>query len=202
MYLSHFVRSEEFFYQLGLRQFGDFKRLKLEPPPSIQELVELAVSVEEGIKEAGLDPDAVAGVREFETLDGRLLTSDQRIVGILISRKDMLNEYFSIGINDDGQLTSIPMLMRDYTPNLDKLPLFLMRLGPQVCVHPTTLSYSHVYLFRSIGKPKSNALKASFENWHSSTIRLRYREKNLQPKTLLRKRKRNDGNFSMFYSLR
>jgi DNA mismatch repair protein MLH1 len=44
----------------------------------------------------------------------------------------MLDEYFSIGINDDGQLTSIPMLMRDYTPNLDKLPLFLMRLGPQV----------------------------------------------------------------------
>jgi len=24
------------------------------------------------------------------------------------------------------------MLMRDYTPNLEKLPLFLMRLGPQV----------------------------------------------------------------------
>lgn len=44
----------------------------------------------------------------------------------------MLNEYFSMSIDDDGQLTSIPMLMRDYTPNLDKLPLFLMRLGPQV----------------------------------------------------------------------
>jgi len=24
------------------------------------------------------------------------------------------------------------LLLRDYTPNLDKLPLFLMRLGPQV----------------------------------------------------------------------
>jgi len=27
---------------------------------------------------------------------------------------------------------SLPLLLRDYTPNLDKLPSFLMRLGPQV----------------------------------------------------------------------
>lgn len=44
----------------------------------------------------------------------------------------MLSEYFSLNINDDGLLTSIPILMRDYTPNLEKLPLLLMRLGPQV----------------------------------------------------------------------
>ena len=56
------VPREEFFYQIALRQFGDFKRLKLEPPPSIRELVELAVNVDEGIEEAGLDPDSVVNV--------------------------------------------------------------------------------------------------------------------------------------------
>ena len=44
----------------------------------------------------------------------------------------MLDEYFSMKINSKGELESLPLLLRDYTPNLDKLPLFLMRLGPQV----------------------------------------------------------------------
>lgn len=114
--VNHAALAEEFFYQMGLRQFGDFKRLKLEPPPNVRELIELAVGVEEGVKKAGLDVDSVTG----------------SITGILISRRDMLNEYFSLNIDDDGRLTSIPMLMRDYTPNLEKLPLLLMRLGPQV----------------------------------------------------------------------
>lgn len=35
-------------------------------------------------------------------------------------------------INAADEIESLPLLLRDYTPNLDKLPLFLMRLGPQV----------------------------------------------------------------------
>jgi len=44
----------------------------------------------------------------------------------------MLAEYFSVCITPDGMVESLPLLLRDYTPNLDKLPGFLMRLGPQV----------------------------------------------------------------------
>ena len=57
---------------------------------------------------------------------------EQRIVDTLLVRREMLEEYFSLGISADGRLETLPMLLRDYTPNLDKLPLFLMRLGPQV----------------------------------------------------------------------
>ncbi len=57
----------------------------------------------------------------------------QRIVEKLMARAEMLNEYFSMSINDKGELESLPLLLPDYTPNLDKLPLLLMRLGPQVC---------------------------------------------------------------------
>lgn len=56
----------------------------------------------------------------------------KRIVGILTTRRAMLNEYFSVGITEDGLVETLPLLLRDYTPNLDKLPLFFMRLGPQV----------------------------------------------------------------------
>ena len=37
-----------------------------------------------------------------------------------------------MSINSRGELESLPLLLRNYVPNLDKLPLFLMRLGPQV----------------------------------------------------------------------
>jgi DNA mismatch repair protein MLH1 len=44
----------------------------------------------------------------------------------------MLREYFSLGITIEGMIDCLPVLISDYTPNLDKLPLFFMRLGPQV----------------------------------------------------------------------
>lgn len=45
----------------------------------------------------------------------------------------MLEEYFSMRITPEGNLTSLPLLLRGYTPDLTRLPLFLMRLVPQVC---------------------------------------------------------------------
>jgi len=44
----------------------------------------------------------------------------------------MLADYFSFSLTADGTVESLPLLLRDYTPNLDKLPGFLMRLGLQV----------------------------------------------------------------------
>lgn len=71
----------------------------------------------------------------------------QRIVGKLVGRVDMLDEYFSMKINEKGELESLPLLLRDYTPNLDKLPLFLMRLGPQVSDPSPPFILAHTYTF-------------------------------------------------------
>lgn len=49
-----------------------------------------------------------------------------------MDRREMLREYFMLEISEAGEITSISHLLKGYTPNLDKLPLFLMRLGPQV----------------------------------------------------------------------
>ncbi|KLO16119.1 DNA mismatch repair protein MutL [Schizopora paradoxa] len=117
--LNHSAMAEELFYQLSLRQFGNLQRLRLDPPPSIRRLVKLAVKAEkERWRSAGLD------LTPGEMTD--------RIVEKITAHAEMLDEYFSISINDKGELESLPLLLRDYTPNLDKLPLFLMRLGPQV----------------------------------------------------------------------
>ncbi|KAI0372035.1 DNA mismatch repair protein MutL [Pilatotrama ljubarskyi] len=114
--LNHGALAAELFYQLGLRQFGDIPRIRLDPPPELRTLVALAIDAEEGVEKSGMSKDDVV----------------DRIVNVLAARRDMLQEYFSLGISADGHVETLPMLLRDYTPNLDKLPLFLMRLGPQV----------------------------------------------------------------------
>ncbi|KAF7289882.1 DNA-mis-repair domain-containing protein [Mycena indigotica] len=114
--VNHGSLAEELFYQLGLRQFGNFSRLKLQPPPSIHKLIEIAVELEETTEESGLSKPEIV----------------ERITETLISRREMLSEYFSMQITSSGQLESLPLILREYTPNLDKLPALLMRLGPQV----------------------------------------------------------------------
>ena len=56
-----------------------------------------------------------------------------------MDRREMLEEYFSLVIDEKGCIQSLPLLLKNYTPNLDRLPLFLMRLGPQVCLITVSL---------------------------------------------------------------
>ncbi|KAL6300791.1 DNA binding protein [Sparassis latifolia] len=114
--VNHGALAEELFYQLGLRQFGNYSRIRLDPPPDLRTLVALAVDVEEGVKHSTLSKSEIVDC----------------IVNILTEKREMLEEYFSLSISDEGTVKTLPILLRDYTPNLDKLPLFLMRLAPQV----------------------------------------------------------------------
>jgi len=114
--INHSTLAEELFYQLGTRQFGDFGKLHLDPPPSIRSLLELSVPCENGISEAGLTVGSVIDT----------------ITALLIDQREMLQEYFAMNITENGNVESLPLLLSNYTPNLDRLPLFLMRLGPQV----------------------------------------------------------------------
>ncbi|KAF9254890.1 DNA binding protein [Marasmius fiardii PR-910] len=114
--VNHGALAEEMFYQLGLRQFGDMNRLKLEPAPPLRKLIEIAVEGEETEGHTTLSKPQIV----------------ERIHNILFQRREMLTDYFSLDISSTGLVESLPMLLRGYTPNLDKLPQLLMRLGPQV----------------------------------------------------------------------
>ena len=46
-----------------------------------------------------------------------------------MSKSEMLHEYFSIDVSSDGELRRIPLVIKGYTPNMSKLPAFLLRLG-------------------------------------------------------------------------
>ena len=60
------------------------------------------------------------------------LTRIQTITEMLINRRDMLDAYFCLRITEDGVVETLPLLLKDYMPDLNLLPRFLMRLGPQV----------------------------------------------------------------------
>ena len=55
------ILSDELFYQLGLRQFGDISRIKLDPPPSLRELLEIAVEAE-NTESSALDKGQIVDV--------------------------------------------------------------------------------------------------------------------------------------------
>ncbi|KAI6777955.1 DNA mismatch repair protein MLH1 [Emericellopsis cladophorae] len=109
----------EYFYQLGLTDFGNFGSIKFNPPLNVEELVRMAVKTERnGLEGTDRDFDVDRVVR--------------KVVSRLIERREMLLEYFSFEVSAAGDLFSIPLLVKGYTPSLAKLPSFLLRLGPNV----------------------------------------------------------------------
>jgi DNA mismatch repair protein MLH1 len=110
--------SDEHFYQIGLRQFGAFHRIKLEPAPSLSDLLEIAIEDEgDKIRSNGLDTTKVhAGVLD-----------------LLMDKREMVDEYFSLRITEDGLVETLPLILKGYMPNLDRLPHFLLCLATEVC---------------------------------------------------------------------
>lgn len=108
----------EYFYQLGLTDFGNFGSFRFDPPLNLRELLHI------GAKQASaLEPYDPT----FDWNDVVNAVSEQ-----LISRRDMLTEYFSLEISTEGDLLGLPLMMKGYMPSLAKLPNFLLRLGPHV----------------------------------------------------------------------
>jgi len=109
----------EYFYQVGLTDFGNFGTIRLDPPLSLSALLDIGAGEEAQSTDANdeeLDwPAAAAAVH-----------------AALLSRRDMLAEYFRLEISEDGFLLSLPLLIKGYTPSMTKLPRFLLRLGPYV----------------------------------------------------------------------
>jgi DNA mismatch repair protein MLH1 len=49
-----------------------------------------------------------------------------------MERSEMLDDYFSLEIDDDGHLLSLPMLVDGYVPYFGALPYYILRLATEV----------------------------------------------------------------------
>lgn len=123
LYLVDYGRAcSEYFYQVGLTDFGNFGVIKFSPSLDLRAVLRIAAEHEKQKRAgAGADDD------DFDVEEVVELVSEQ-----LIERREMLLEYFSFEISPAGELISIPLLVKGYTPSLAKLPQFLLRLGPHV----------------------------------------------------------------------
>lgn len=121
LYLVDYGRAcFEYLYQVGLTDFGNFGVIRLAPSLVLRSVLRIAAVHEKEKASSASDED-------FEVDEVVDLVSEK-----LIERREMLLEYFSLEISPVGELISIPLLVKGYTPSMAKLPQFLLRLGPHV----------------------------------------------------------------------
>lgn len=109
----------EYFYQLGLNDFGNFGVIRFSPALELRQLLRIAAEAEKKALDASDNDFPLDAIVD-------------KVAGQLVERREMLQEYFSLEISPAGQLISIPLMVKGYTPPLSKLPRFLLRLGPNV----------------------------------------------------------------------
>ncbi|RKF64095.1 DNA mismatch repair protein Mlh1 [Erysiphe neolycopersici] len=114
------ILCNEYFYQVGLTDFGNFGVIQFDPPLDLKDILTLAAEVEKIRVQPNTEDDF--DIQEVV----------ETVLNELIDHREMLLEYFSLEISEEGMLNSIPLLLKGYTPSLAKLPSFFLRLGPHV----------------------------------------------------------------------
>lgn len=109
--------SEELFYQILIYDFANFGVLRLSEPAPLFDLAMLALdSPESGWTE---EDGPKEGLAEY-------------IVEFLKKKAEMLADYFSLEIDEEGNLVGLPLLIDNYVPPLEGLPIFILRLATEV----------------------------------------------------------------------
>ncbi|XP_052803937.1 DNA mismatch repair protein Mlh1-like isoform X2 [Mya arenaria] len=109
--------SEELFHQLFVFDFGNFGLLRLSEPAPIYELAMMALEMEESGWTDG---------------DGPREDLASYIVNFLSSKADLLLDYFSIEIDKSGNLCTLPLVLDNYVPDLEGLPMLVLRIATEV----------------------------------------------------------------------
>ncbi|KAM3538369.1 hypothetical protein ARSEF1564_008705 [Beauveria bassiana] len=119
----------EYFYQLGLTDFGNMGAIRFSPPLDLTELLTLAATEEKALL-LGANNNDDDDDDDDNGFDAPAIVA--RVRDTLVEKRQMLLEYFSLEISPAAELVSLPLLVKGYTPPLGKLPRFLLRLGPHV----------------------------------------------------------------------
>ncbi|XP_053374339.1 DNA mismatch repair protein Mlh1-like [Mercenaria mercenaria] len=109
--------TEELFYQLFIFDFGNFGLLRLSEPAPIYDLAMMALDLEES---------------GWTDADGPKENLATYIVSFLKSKSEMLQDYFSIEIDQKGNMHTLPLVLDDYVPDLEGLPMLVLRLATEV----------------------------------------------------------------------
>ncbi|KAK3008636.1 hypothetical protein RJ639_013445, partial [Escallonia herrerae] len=120
LYLANIINlSKELMYQQVLRRFAHFTAIQLSDPAPLPELIMLALKEEDLNPEGNEDDDLKEKIAEMNT-------------ELLKQKAEMLEEYFSIHVDSKGNLSRLPIILDQYTPDMDCVPEFVLCLGNDV----------------------------------------------------------------------
>lgn len=118
LYLVNTTRlTKELFYQIIIFKFGNFGYMRLTNPAPIYDLALMALKHEQS---------------GWTQSDGPKEELAKYVTDLLKSKAEMLLDYFSMEIDGDGNLTAIPLLLERYSPDLFRLPMFLLKMATDV----------------------------------------------------------------------
>ncbi|CAX41971.1 DNA mismatch repair protein, putative [Candida dubliniensis CD36] len=156
----------EFYYQIGLHEFCNFGEIEFDEPIKLIDILQ-----------------------PLYDKNDDLIPMDKVIDSVFLM-KDMFREYFQIIIDNDKQLTTLPMLLVGVEPDFNKLPYLIYRLGAKInygdekdCLKGILRQIALFYLPEPTNdETKNNA----FENQLESILFPEIKRQFLAPKNLLR----------------
>ncbi|XP_020573556.1 DNA mismatch repair protein MLH1 isoform X2 [Phalaenopsis equestris] len=117
LYLVNVVNvSKELMYQQVIRRFGNFNAMQLSEPAPLLELLMMALKDEDLDSTGDENDDFRKKIAEMNT-------------DLLMKKAELLDEYFSIHIDEQQNLTRLPVVLDQHTPDMDHVPEFLLTLG-------------------------------------------------------------------------
>ncbi|XP_072981652.1 DNA mismatch repair protein MLH1 isoform X1 [Typha angustifolia] len=120
LYLVNVVNiSKELMYQQVIRRFAHFNAIQLSEPAPLQDLLMMALKEEDLESPTNENDDLKQKIAEMNT-------------ELLKQKAEMLEEYFCINIDQQGNLTRLPVILDQHTPDMDRLPEFLLSLANDV----------------------------------------------------------------------
>lgn len=156
LYLANVViLSKELIYQQVLRRFAHFTAIQLSDPAPLPELIMLALKEEDLDPEGNDDTELKEKIAEMNT-------------ELLKQKAELLEEYFGIHIDSTGNLSRLPIVLDQYTPDMDRVPEFILCLGNDVdwedertCFQTIAAAIGNFYAFHPplLPNPSGNGLK-------------------------------------------
>ncbi|KAL8059951.1 hypothetical protein ABFX02_03G121000 [Erythranthe guttata] len=120
LYLANVVNlSKELMYQQVLRRFAHFSAIQLSDPAPLPDLIMLALKEQDLESEGNENDDLKEKIAEMNT-------------ELIKQRAEMLEEYFGIYVDQNGNLSRLPIVLDQYTPDMDRVPELILCLGNDV----------------------------------------------------------------------
>ncbi|XP_037827108.1 DNA mismatch repair protein Mlh1 [Lucilia sericata] len=119
LYMANTLKlSEELFYQRLVYEFQNLSQIKIIPDKlPIKDLILIALnSSESGWTEEDGDKEELA----------------KNAAEILLEKAPIMREYFSLTVSAEGELETLPSLLKQHSPSKTYLPLFMLRLATEV----------------------------------------------------------------------